>query len=308
MIDLNFKRLRVFEATAACGSLSRASDLLGVSLASVSQQVRQLEQDVGMQLIDTSVRPVQVTEAGHELLRHARVILAQISVASEAIESLDSRFRGRLCLGVVQPANYFAPRLMEAFRCRYPEIRVKLIVGQRDRLMSMLTEHEIELAIGGFPPVQAEIEVESFARNPHYLVAHPAHRLARRRNLSWRDLAGETFVFREKGSMTRSFLEHLLQSHGIQVNAEWELEGGETVKQAVMAGLGISFLSQHVIENELQYGKLVRLDVTDTPKSLDWCVWRRREQQVSKLPATFIRFLIEEGARICNPEPLALAA
>nr|WP_276598062.1 LysR family transcriptional regulator [Roseateles koreensis] len=291
--------MRVFEAAASTRSFTRAAELLDLSQAAVSQQIRQLEQEVSAKLFDTAVRPVRITEAGYELLRHARTILAQLSIAMEALCSLDGQYQGRLCIGVVRPANYFVAQLMEAFRLRYPNVRMKLVIDKRDPLLAMLADHRIDIAIGGYPPVQAEVDAEAFARNPHFLVAPSSHRLAGQRGLNWADLSGEPFVLREQGSATRHFLEHMLQTQGLQVRTDFELEGNEAVKHAVMLGLGLSFLSGHVIQTELEAGKLVTLDVAGMPKCLDWCVWRRREAYTSALPDAFRAFLLEEGARHC---------
>jgi DNA-binding transcriptional LysR family regulator len=216
-------------------------------------------------------------------------------VAADALSSLQGEFRGQLHIGVVSPAHYFAPRMITAFRAQYPEVRIRLTVGKRDPLLQMLAEHQIDLMLAGYPPAQTEVESEAFARHPHCLVARPDHPLARRTGITWQDLRDEPFIFREVGSATRQFLEHLLQTQGLQVNADLELDGNETVKQAVMAGMGISFLSAHVFQLELEAGKMAVLDVAGLPKWLDWCVLSRREQAVPAIRQAFREFVLTEG-------------
>lgn len=295
MRNVTLRSLRIFEAVASACSFSRGSELVGITQSAASQQIRALEDEVGSRLFDTAGRPIQLTDAGRALLGHARLILAQINVASDALASLESEFRGQLHIGVVSPGYYFVPKLITAFRERYAEVRIKLSVGKRDTLLQKLAAHEIDLMIGGFPSAETEVEAETFARNPHCLVAPVDHPLAGREDLTWQDIRGETMIFREAGSATRNFLEHLMQTQGIDVKARLEFEGNETVKQAVMAGLGISFLSAHVFQLELEARKLTVLKVRDTPKWLDWCILSRREQTVPAIRQAFKDFIMAEG-------------
>jgi DNA-binding transcriptional LysR family regulator len=288
--------LRVFEAAAATSSYSRAGELLGMTQSAVSQQIRQLEDELGQRLFDTQARPIRLTDAGSELLRHTRAILAQLSVAEDALVSLDGQFRGQLHVGVVSPGHYFVPALLAAFRRLHPELRLKLSLDRRDALLAALADRQLDLMIGGYPPAEAEVEAEVFARHPHCLIAPPDHPLAGRRGLAWADLAHETFVFREPGSATRSFLEHLLQVQRLQVRADVELQGPEAVKAAVMAGMGISFASAQTFQVELAAGRVAVLDVEGMPKMLDWCVLTRRDTPLSAAQRLLRSFVLEQGA------------
>ena len=295
MRNVTLRALRTFEAVAAASSYSRGSELLGITQSAVSQQIRTLEEELGSRLFDTLARPIRLTDAGHEFLRHTRLILAQLNVAFDALSSLEGEFRGQLNIGVVSPAHYFMPRLITAFRARHPGVRIKLCMGKRDLLLQKLSEHRIDLMIAGFPAAETEVEVATFARNPHCLVVPANHPLASRDNLTWQDLRDEPFIFREAGSTTRNFLEHLLQTQGLQVNAHLELDGNETVKQAVMAGMGISFLSAHVCQVEFEARKLAVLKVAGMPKWLDWCLLSRRDQSAPAIREAFKAFVMQEG-------------
>jgi DNA-binding transcriptional LysR family regulator len=298
MKNLTLRSLRIFEATAACASFSRAAELLELTQPAVSMQIRQLEAEVGMVLIDKRARPLALTDAGRELLVHARAILSQVRIAEDALGSLQGALRGQLHLGVVGPANYFAPLLMHAFRQLHPEVRLKLTLDKREPLLASLAEHRVDLVIAGFPPALADVEAVPFARNPHCIVAAPSHRLAAQSDVPWEALRDEPFLFREPGSATRQFLDHLLLSNALRVNRATELHGNETIKQAVMAGMGISFLSAHTFQCEAEAGKLVVLDVVDMPKTLDWCVLHRRDSPLTGVHQAFHAFVVERGAVI----------
>ena len=307
MKNLNLRHLRIFETIASCGSFSRAADQLGMSQPAVSMQLRQLETDLGTVLFERPQRQ-RLTEAGQELLQHARMILAQARAAEDAMALYEADpndagsgprgARGLLHLGVVSTAHYFAPRLLNEFHRRHPEVRLKLTVAKRHEVLAMLQEHRLDLAITGYPPSESDVEAQSFARHPHCIVAPPDHPLAKRRKLTWGDLRDEHFIFRESGSATRQFFEHLLQSQSIQVRVGMELAGNETIKQAVMCGMGISFLSAHAFQVELAAGLMVVLDVIDMPKHIDWCVVQRRDTVLTGVNAAFREFVFEQGAAV----------
>ncbi|MDZ7854644.1 LysR family transcriptional regulator [Sphaerotilus sp.] len=314
MKNFNLRHLRIFEAVASAGSFSRAAEVLGMTQPAVSMQIRQLETDLSMTLFDRPQRQ-RLSDAGHELLQHARLLLAQARAAEEALDQLRSEpdasgrrgHRGLLHLGVVSTAHYFAPRLLQAFNLQHPDVRLKLTVARRSEVLAMLQEHRLDLAISGYPPSEADLEATSFARHPHCIVVHPAHPLVGRRRLQWADLRDEHFIFREPGSATRQFLEHLLQQQSIQVRAGLELAGNETIKQAVMCGMGISFLSAHTFQVELEVGRMAVLDVVGLPKHIDWCFVQRRDTQLTGVNAAFRQFVIDEGAQhaACQVAPPA---
>jgi LysR family transcriptional regulator, low CO2-responsive transcriptional regulator len=300
MKSLTLRSLRIFEAAASAGNFSRAAELLELTQPAISLQIKQLEEEVGTALFDKQARPVALTDAGREFLRHARAILAQVRNAEDAMATLEGSFRGQLHLGVVSTAHYFAPTLLMNFRRRFPEVRMKLTVGTRDEILSMLGDHRLDIAIAGYPPAQAEVEADAFARHPHCIVASPDHPLAQARAIDWQELANEPFLFREVGSATRQFLEHLLQSRSIQVNVSTEFQGTETIKHAVMAGMGITFVSAHSIQIELLARRMVILDVIDMPKLLDWCVLTRRDTPLSSVNQAFKEFVMAEASSLIH--------
>lgn len=298
MKHLTLRSLRIFEAAAACASYSRAAELLELTQPAVSMQIRQLEEEVGLTLFDRQARPMRLTDAGRELLLHARAVLAQVRLAEDAMATMQGAVGGQLHLGVVSTAHYFAPMLLKAFRERHPQTRLKLTLGSRDEMLAALAEHRLDVVIAGFPPAQADVEAEAFARHPHCIVAPPGHRLAGLAGIGWEALRDEPFIFREAGSSTRQFLEHLLQAQSLRVQVGIELQGNETVKQAVMAGLGISFMSAHTFQVELAAGRLVVLDVAEMPKMLDWCLLHRRDAPLAGVNAAFRQFVVDEGAAL----------
>lgn len=302
MLDLKARQLRVFEAVATSGSYSRAAEQLSLTQPAVSMAVRQLESSLNMSLFASEDRK-RLSDAGQELLQHARIILAQIRATEEAMSAYSGvgqmqASRGLLHLGVIQPGNYFAPRMLNEFHRRHPAVRLKLTVGKRSEILEMLAERKLDIAITGYPPSDADVEAHNFARHPHCIVASTSHPLVSRRGLQWEDLKDEDFIFREPGSSTRLFLEQLLQSKSIQIRQGLQLFGNETVKYAVMEGLGISFMSAHAFQLELEANRIAVLDMVDMPRYIDWCLIHRRDAVLQNVNLAFKEFVLSEGARL----------
>ena len=310
MKNLSLRQLRVFDVLAETLNHSAAAERLGITQPAVSMLMRQLEGDAGLPLMVRRGRRMDLTAAGTMLLQHARAILEHARRIEETLASMQTGTHGHLHLGVVPTANYFAPRVLMEFQRQLPGVTFKLSVGRREDILAMLKDHRIDLAIGGHPPAEVDLEAEAFARHPHCIVGAPEHPLAGQRKVSWSDLRGEPFIFRESGSATRLFLEHLLQSQSLQVNVTMELAGNETVKQAVMDGMGISFMSAHAVQVELAARRMVVLDVEGMPRWLDWCLIQRRDSQLSGLAPAFREFVLARGAELtaCRYRSEAVAA
>lgn len=296
MLDgINLRHWRSFEAAAAFRSFSRAAESLEVTQPAVSVQIRQLEDAVGLPLFDKQARPMVLTPAGQVMLRHARAVMAEVQSAEDAVVALAGGLTGVLRLGLVAPSNYFAPALLHAFRMRHPKLRVQVVMDKRDTLLTQLVEYQIDLAISGYPPSESDVEATTFARHPHLVVVAADHPLAGREALAWADLAHEPVVLRERGSATRQFMEHVLEARRLRPPVAAELPGNETVKQAVMAGLGLTLMSAHAIQLELEVGRLAALALPDTPKRLDWCLLSSRDRPLSQAATLMRDFLLAEG-------------
>lgn len=303
--NLTLRQLRLFEAVASAMSYSRAAERMNLTQPAVSMQVQQLESELDLQLLVRAGKKIHLTQAGEEMLRQTRRILHQLLIAQEAMGALHQGQTGRgglLHLGVVSSAHYFAPQLMMAFSKQWPGVQFKLSVDKRETILSMLQEHQLDVAIAGYPPSEADVEAETFAQNPHCIVAAADHPLARKRRIHWDALRDEPFIFREPGSATRQFFEHLLQAQSLQVRVSMELSGNETIKQAVMAGMGISFLSAHTFQVEREAGKLAILHMENMPKMLDWCLLHRRDSGLSGVNQAFREFVLTHAKTLVHCE------
>lgn len=305
MKHVTLRQLRVFESVARHLSFSRAAEELHLTQPAVSMQVKQLEEQAGLPLTEMIGKKVFLTEAGEEVARHARRIAQQLREAEEALDAIKGVRGGRLSIGVISTAKYFAPRLLAEFRRRQPGIAINLSVSNRETVVRQLADNEIDLAIMGQPPQEFATVAEGFADHPLVFIAAPDHPLASKKQIAARLLNDETFLIREPGSGTRATMERFFADIGIAPSHVIEMNSNETIKQAAMAGLGISFISSHSVSLECEVGRLVRLPVAGTPVIRRWFVVHRAEKTLLPVAETFRAFLLAEAPGLLADKPPA---
>lgn len=299
-MNLTLRQLKIFEAVARHLSFTRASEELHLTQPAVSMQIKQLEEAAGLALFEQVGKRIYLTEAGEEMERYARSILATLAEASLVFDEMKGLERGRLRIAVASTANYFVPRLLAAFCQRYPGVKVSLDVTNRERLLEALSDNETDLVIMGKPPQSMELVAEIFMDNPLVVIAPPIHPLAGEKDISLERLQEETFLVREKGSGTRSATERFFIEHGISLSSTMEMSSSEAIKQGVEAGLGLGLLSLHTLEMELALKRLVILDVRDLPILRKWYIMHRSGKRLSAVAQTFKDFVIKESAQILD--------
>jgi len=300
MRNATLRQLRTFAEVARRASFTGAAKALHLTQPAVSMQVRQLEDAAGLPLFEQVGRRVQLTGAGRELFGYATRVGELLREAEEAMTALKGIAGGELAIAVVSTAKYFAPRLLAEFRSRHPEVRLRLAVSNREAVVRELAANDIDLAIMGRSPRGMDTEATAFARHPIAIIAAPGHALAGRKRVPLERLAGETFVIRERGSGTRAAMEHVFAERGFRPRDVLEMSSNETIKQAVMAGMGVAFLSMHTIGLELKAGRLVTLPVAGLPVMRDWHIVHRRQKRLSPAASSFKAFLLADGARLID--------
>jgi DNA-binding transcriptional LysR family regulator len=298
--DTTLRQLRTFRAVAARGNISAAARELHLTQPAVSMQLRELENSCGMALYERSGRGIQLTEAGREIAAAAATVLETLRETQERLDAMRGLRTGVLRLAVVSTAKYFAPAVLAAFRHRHPGINVQLMVGNREEVVGRLADNECDIAIMGRPPAEVRTEGCEFAPHPLVLIASPVHRLAGHKNVPFGELAKEEFLVRERGSGTRAAMEALFGEQGVIYHASMEVSSNETIKQAVIAGMGISLISAHATALELSTGRLVTLEVSGLPVMRAWHALYREGKRLSPVAAAFLAELRENGAQLIS--------
>jgi DNA-binding transcriptional LysR family regulator len=302
---VSLRQLRVFEAAASHRSFSKAAEFLHLTQPGVSMHIKELETNAGLPLFERIGRKLYVTEAGQELLALTREILRALKDADDTLNGLRGLRRGRINLAVVSTAKYFVPQLLARFGRDFPELEIRLTVNNRSSVIEQLVANDVDLAIMGRSPQSLDTVAEPFAQNPHVIIAAPDHPLASERDIPVETVARENFIVREPGSGTRLAMQQYFDEFGLACNVGMEMASNETIKQAVMAGMGISFISRHTLDLELQTQRLVVLDVRGMPVIRLWHVAHLVKKRLSPTAVAFKEFVLTQGRALLRAQDAA---
>ena len=295
-MNLTFRQLRVFTEVAQQGSMIRAAAALHLTPPAVSMQIKQVESHVGLLLFDRHGRQVSLSTAGEYFLVHAKRLLAAVKEADNAMARFKRLDHGLLTIGIVSTAKYFVPQLLARFHEEHSGVDVRLrVVGNREQLVTMMQAGEVDLSVMGRPPKEIATRAESFAAHPLVFVCPPGHRLLDIGKPPVSALEGYAFIVREHGSGTRAAMESFFAERRFEPRITMEMSSNETIKQAVMAGMGLSFLSLHTIGLEVRSGLLNVLDVEGTPLMRMWNIVHLQSKVLSPAAEAFRYFIIERG-------------
>ena len=296
MKNVTLRQMRVFASAARHMNFSRAAEELHLSQPAVSTQIKEFAEHVGLPLFERIGRKTYLTPAGAEMLHCANAIAQRLKEAEDALAQLKGVTGGRLNVAVISAGDYFFPRLLAAFGASHPGVTFNLTVHNREGLLRHLAENLTDLAVMVRPPAELDTVALPFAPHPYVIVAAPNHPLAGMRDIPRAALNRERFVQREQGSDTWNSMREVFGRQFPRLNIAMRIQSTETIKQAVVAGFGIAFLSAHTIGLDLLAGNLVVLDVQGFPAMLNWYLVHNRTKRLPPVAAAFKDFLLREGA------------
>ena len=295
-MNITFRQLQVFAEVARQGSMARAAEALHLTPPAVSMQVKEIESQVGLPLFDRVGRQVSLSTAGEYFLVHAKRLLSVLKDAENEMARFKKLERGLLTVGMVSTAKYFVPRLLAQFRLEHPGVDVRLVVAaNREALVASMQAGEVDLSVMGRPPKEIATRSEAFAAHPMVFVCPPHHPLLAIGHPPAEALAPYPFIVRERGSGTRHAMQQFFSEHRFEPQITMEMSSNETIKQAVMADMGVSFLSLHTIGLELRTGLLALLEVEGTPVMRTWHIVHLQSKVLAPAAEAFRYFVIERG-------------
>jgi DNA-binding transcriptional LysR family regulator len=294
------RQLQVFEAIARLKSFTRAAEELFLTQSTVSTQVKNLTDLVGMPLVEYVNKQVRLTEAGSYLYRACQDVFRALDNVEVATANLRGLKIGTLSVSAITTAKYFVPEVLGAFAQANPDIDVSLHILNREKVIERLSNNEDDVYIlGQDSPANLEIVSEDFAPNPLYVMASRDHPLVKAgRRLSLKELADQPLIMREPGSGIRAAVEKLFAAKGLRPKVNMVLSSNEAIKHALIGQLGISVLSLHTILLEGVHGPISVLDVEKFPIKRKWYVVRPKGKEPSFVTRGFLNFLHEEGKRL----------
>jgi len=299
-MNITIRQFKIFEAVAQQLSYTRAAELLHLSQPAVSMQIKQLEAEVGMALIERLGKKLFLTEAGQELLVYARNISQQLIELDDVFNEIRGSEKGRLTIAIATTANYFALKLLGEFYKQFSGTTISLDVTNRERLLNHLNNNTVDMVIMGQPPENLDVEATPFLDNPLVVIAPKGHLLAKQKKIPLSVLQQETFIMRERGSGTRIAMERFFEQSGYSISSVMEMSSNEAINQAVEAGLGLGIVSKHTLELELALGRLVILDIESFPIMRHWYLVHRQGKRLTALMQAFKQLVIADADRILS--------
>jgi DNA-binding transcriptional LysR family regulator len=291
---MDTKQLAAFCAVVERKSFSEAAERLGVTQPAVSQQIRSLEERVGQQLLDRSGRRVEPTEAGNRLYRSAQRLLAlERQLLEEVAGEPEGPLRGQLAIGAsTGPGGTVVPVLLCEFAEANPEVTIDLAISDTQTIVDRVARRELELGIVGATPRNRSVAYEPFFRDEVVLVCPPGHRFAGK-TVSLDDLRGERLIVMQEGAGVRQVIEDELREAGTRLrdlDVRLELGLQESVKSAVEAGHGVTFISRTAVEPELAAGTLAEAGVRGLEPSREISLVRAAGRVSTRVADAFVAF------------------
>jgi DNA-binding transcriptional LysR family regulator len=292
---MELNQLKAFCAVVEKRSFSRAGEVVFLSQPTVSLQISSLEQELGTQLLDRRAREITVTKTGETLYQYAKRILRLMNEAEQAIEQLKGLMKGTLTLGASTiPGEYLLPSLLAEFKGLHPAIDIDLQISDTQGVTTKVLAHEVEIGFVGTRDKSDKLVFKSLATDKLVLIASASSTWLHQDSLSVEQLRGIPFILRESGSGTRITIKQKLLEKGIteeDLNVVMRLGSTAAVKRAVESGLGVSFVSEKAIENEIRLGTLKTIPVKDLELDREFFIVYSGKKSHSPAAQALLQFL-----------------
>ena len=300
-MNITIRQLKVFQKVAILQSFTRASKALYLTQPAVSMQIKQLEETVGLKLFDKQGRQISLTDAGDEIRLLSDSVLQQIDETQHQLEQIASGDRGKLRLAVATTVASVATRLMARFNEQNPAMSLHFTVTNRNGLIQLLENNEIDIVIMGLPPAELGLDTQELMANPLVIIAPPTHPLCDLdRSVSLNTLFKQDFILREPSSGTRLAIERFLNTQGRSLLSSIEMNSNDAIKQSVAEGLGLGIVSVHTVTKELKQGDLKLIDATGFPLHRSWYLVQPKGKRLSLLSERFKSYVIEQAKLISS--------
>jgi len=291
MVNYTLKQLYSFEAVVRLKSFPKAATELNITQPAVYMQVKQLQDNVGGEIIHIDGKKISTTFLGDAIIARSKKIISELEKSKQDIAYILNPESGHLNIAVATTANSFVSGILADFKSKNPKITFNLEVLNRSELLTKIKSKQDYILIMGEPPEEVADKSVVFKQNPLIAICHPNHKLLKKKHLTIDDLDNEILITREKGSGTRSTIERMTDLH---FNSNIEINSNEAITHAVRAGLGIGFVSEFTVGLELKAGVVAKLDLPNFPIIRHWHIVSCGEN-ISKISKKFQKFLLENS-------------
>ena len=295
-VDLDLRKLEVFYWVAEFKSLSLAADHLSLRQPTVSAHIRELEQSLGAKILNRVGGEITPTALGQVLLERAKALLALKRETQAALHNFQGRVRGELLVGGSNiPGEFILPRKLGAFIRKYPEVRPILRIGDSAGIVEAVLDGKVEVGFVGFKGGDGRLNFQGVWKDEMVLAVPKGHPWTRFKEVDLSDLKKEGFISREEGSGTlrsfRSLLSRKVKEPETLLNVIMVLGSTEAIKEALIAGHGVSILSRTSIQREIEDGLLKEVPIRGLKLERDFYQVFHRRRTLSPVSQAFIQFL-----------------
>lgn len=287
--------MQIFLAAVECRSFIRAAEKMSLSPPAVSMQMSRLSEAFGAPLFDRVGRSVRPTQIAMALIPYAEKLTQTLAEAVQAVETLQGKLDAQVRVAMVSTTRNFGPQLIHQFLGRFPDTSIEMTIANRKGVIAQLQDGTADVALMGRPPPDIGATARPFARHPYVLICHPDHPLLRFPKVRPEDLVVCRFLVREPGSGTRMVHEHFFQAAGLPLPQAQEMDSNANIMQAVMADMGLAFISAHTVALERQAGKLRLVAVEGMPQWRDWYVVTPGGRAMRPSARKFADFVANDG-------------
>lgn len=292
---MEMRKIEAFCQVVELKSFTRAAEKLLLSQPTISEHVRSLEEELEQKLLDRLGKEVELTPVGKLFYGYARKILRCRQEAVQAVQQFGGKVSGRILAGCgTIPGTYILPELIGRFRTQYPLIAATLCVGSSRIISKKVLNGELELGVVGAKWKEAGLNWTEMFSDELTLVTHPDHPWANRASVSILELPGQPFIMREAESGTRKVFAGILEENGMKEGFLQEVaEIGSTaaIKEAIKAGMGISVISKRAVAEDIKYGRLASLNISDHKLKRPFYLIRRKNRALSPVATIFLEYL-----------------
>jgi len=270
-------------------SFSRGAAANGVSQSAASQSIQQIENELDVALLDRSRRPLEPTAEGLAFFEACRTLIQGFEKAKGDLQASRQRVEGTVRVAAIYSVGlHDMSRHMQPFMAAHPHAKILLECLHPHKVVDAVLNDEADLGVLSYPTATRAIEILPLRSEPMVLVAHPTHRLARRRSLAAVELNGEKFVAFDHDLAIRKAIDRALKAHGIKVDVVMEFDNVETIKQAIGINAGLTILPRPTVTKELGMRTMVTLPMTFPGLVRPIAIIRRRGHRMTPAVARFV--------------------
>ncbi|MGY8942606.1 MAG: LysR family transcriptional regulator [Flavobacteriales bacterium] len=296
-MNYTLHQLEIFRTIAELQSVTKASEQLFLTQPAVSIQLKNFQAQFNLPLFEIVGRKLYITEFGEEISETAFKILEQVENIKFKSAIFEGKIAGKLNISLVSTAKYTMPYFLSDFIKKNEMVSLTMDVTNKMAVLRSLENNECDFAMVSTIPKKLNIERIELMKNKLYFVANRNFNPSKKKVLL-KDLNTSLFIFREPGSATRLAMEQYLVKHKIAIEKEMELTSNEAVKQAIIAGLGISIMPIIGIKNELQNGDLQIIEMIGFPLETNWNLIWLKSKNLSLVAKSFKKHLEENKENI----------